>query len=972
MRYGNDKFNGFVVFFICCVYIVFFLLYLYFELKLNDMRKCLLIFAFALAVWFAASAEPVSVADAGRKAASFLHMRSVSQLQLLKTPYETFYVFAIRGGGFVIVSADNRVQPILGYSVVSDFAVDNIPSNLAAWLAGYDKQIRTVMEDASLPVHAGWQEQSAPKSADGYDSIVGPLMTTTWDQSPFYNDMCPMHGGERTMTGCVATAMAQVMKYWNWPATGVGQHSYNDGGYGVLSADFGATAYDWVNMPTALTSSSTAAQVSAVATLMYHCGVAVEMMYGTEADFGSGAYDLMWDNGLNYPCAENAFRTYFKYAPSLTGIARYRYPQNEWAAIIKNEIDHHRPVIYGGQVDGMGFGHQFVCDGYDTNGFFHFNWGWSGYSDGFYSLSNMVAGDYSLNQGHTAIIGIEPDTLFGSGATCTVNAVSSDPSMGSVTGGGVYNYRDTVLLRAVPASGFRFERWSNGKVLNPYPMLAHDVSLSAIFTRAVAEDGEVISYTGSDVSQTAYCQLKLSDRAGIKIPASVLPGHDYVKAVDFYYYSGKFVVNVHQGGEYAPGPIVYSQPFEIPRGNLRLFRAEFETPVPIDTTQNLWITIRIFDEMAMFGIPNLGVSDGNWVSRDDGATWQHLDEMPPFSSISNNTICWLIRCVTSHDSVVDMNRLPTTFLVAPEKVEVGDTVFVELLHSTVSTVEWDFGDADDYRVSSDSAFVVWNAAGWQSVGARVTGIGGSVDLSDTILVYDCNTPIATFPYVLSFDEQDIVQRACWELLLYGEENGYLSGGDYLNMYISDGTDNRYVSPFFDISGDQPVWLELTYYAPSTSLITVEISQGGVEDVDFVAIDTLPANVDIGNCQPINLSEYYQGNPVRIAVRMRHQPDVNHSSFELHRLRVRKGDEGIRDAEGAMLAVSPNPAVGRVAVSLPCPDGVLCLFDATGRQVMHRQMSSSETTIDVSALPGGVYLLQYTSARGTTSTRIVVQ
>ena len=181
-----------------------------------------------------------------------------------------------------------------------------------------------------------------------------------------------------------------------------------------------------------------------------------------------------------------------------------------------------------------------------------------------------------------------------------------------------------------------------------------------------------------------------------------------------------------------------------------------------------------------------------------------------------------------------------------------------------------------------------------------------------------------------------------------------------------------VGPLLSTTWDQSVWLELTHKTPSKAIITVEVSQGGVEDSDFVEISTLPASNDIVSTQPINLSEYYQGNPVRIAVRMRVQPDASNVLFELHGVRMWKNGEGVQDAVTAMPSFSPNPAWGRVAVSLPSPDGVLSLFDVRGRQVMRRQVSSTETTIDVSALPGGVYLLHYSSARGTSTSRLVVR
>ena len=937
------------------------------------MRKSLLVITLLVLVsCFAANAESVPATVAARKAAAFLQLKSDSQLKLMKSPYETFYLFDIKGGGFVIVSADYRVQPILGYSLGSSIDVDKLPSNCAAWLDSYDKQIRAAMEDASLPVHSGWQEQGTSKSGvDGYDSIVGPLLTTTWDQLPYYNNLCPMYHGERTLTGCVATAMAQIMKYWNWPDTGVSQHSYYTP-HGELSANF-ETAYDWANMPIELTSSSSPAQVAAVATLMYHCGVSVNMQYGTLADGGSGSYDIMHNNSLYYPCAENALRTYFKYSPELTGVMRLYSTDDEWEAMVKNEIDHRRPILYSG-TDPIG-GHQFVCDGYDTNGFFHFNWGYSGSGDGYFTLEALNPLDYDFNINQHAVFGIAPDTLFGSSSTCTVTVASADPSKGSVFGGGTYNYRDTVVLNATPANGYRFLRWSNGVNLNPYPILAHDVSLTAIFTKALAEEGDVLSYTGVNTSQQGVFNVNTSTRIGIKLPAYYLAGHNYLSAVDLYHYMGEYVIYVHSGGDDAPGPVVYTQPGAIRAASMSWNRIQFETPVPIDTNKNLWITVRFLDEeMASYmGVPNLKISDGNWISTDNGNSWIHLNLVQDASRWNDTSICWFIRCITSSDSIVDTQLSPSAFIVLPETCNVGDTVEVELLHSTASTVECDFHDADFFSIVSDTALLVWNNVGRHVVEARVESPVGSTVVGDTILVVDCVTPVSTYPYVINYVEDDEPLRVCWQIVSYGDRDGYYHLlSDYFSGIIFDGTDDRYISPLFDLSGDGTIMLEVKHETPSGSLATVEISQGGgIDSSDFTTIYPLPITDSIATTQPINLSLYNQGNPVRIAIRLRKEAGSSNPTIGIQGLRIWK-NLGIDDVEGTTLSVYPNPARHIVSVNLPDAHGTLTLFDVTGRQQMQRQTTSSEVTIDVSALPQGVYMLQYTSQRGTSTTRFVVQ
>lgn len=196
-----------------------------------------------------ASAKPVTPQAARQAAATFLHT-DAKALAGQPLAWPTMYLFAIDGGGFVLTSADDRVQPVLAYSPSGQWpsADSQLPASLRWWLDQYDAQIRAATGDETLSTHPGWRG-SAPKAV--YDNTVGPLMTTTWDQSPYYNDLCP----QGTLAGCVAVAMGQVMRYWNWPETGVGSHSY-DSPYGPLAANFGTNAYDWQHMPDALTAMS--------------------------------------------------------------------------------------------------------------------------------------------------------------------------------------------------------------------------------------------------------------------------------------------------------------------------------------------------------------------------------------------------------------------------------------------------------------------------------------------------------------------------------------------------------------------------------------------------------------------------------------------------------------------------------------------------------------------------------------------
>ncbi len=203
-----------------------------------------------------------------------------------REPAVNFYVFNINSTqGFVIVSGDDVVEPILGYSNKGSFDPDKIPPHVASWLKEYENQIQFAISQQMKPtpaIKAKWEFLSNTNHPEPFfkgPQGVSPLVQTTWNQSPYYNYMCPYdyNSDEYTVTGCVATAMAQVLKYWNYPTTGTGFHSYNDPNFGTQSADFGGTTYDWTNMPLSLSGPNTA-----VETLMYHCGVSVNMNYGVE------------------------------------------------------------------------------------------------------------------------------------------------------------------------------------------------------------------------------------------------------------------------------------------------------------------------------------------------------------------------------------------------------------------------------------------------------------------------------------------------------------------------------------------------------------------------------------------------------------------------------------------------------------------------------------------------------------------
>ncbi|MBO7647745.1 MAG: C10 family peptidase [Bacteroidales bacterium] len=312
------------------------------------------------------------------------------------------------GNGFVIISTDDRTNPILGYSTEGCLDIRKIPIQLQELLQGYASELQVLL---AQPAHtdaetaAKWRAlasgSTVPTRHEGH-VIVSPLVQTRWNQDAPYNALCPADTsgpGGHTFTGCVATAMAQIIRYWQFPPHGLGSHSYvadfasaGYGNYGTQTVDFWSATYDYSLMPDSVTTGSPVGQINEVAKLMYHCGVSVDMEYGA---FSSGAITSQ---------AASALNTFFGYSGCYAR-NKSQHTSTNWLYTIKNHLDGNRPVIYHG--NGPQGGHAFVCDGYTDDDYFHFNFGWSGQGDGYYTLTAICPASHNFNQGHGAIFGID-------------------------------------------------------------------------------------------------------------------------------------------------------------------------------------------------------------------------------------------------------------------------------------------------------------------------------------------------------------------------------------------------------------------------------------------------------------------------------------------------------------------------------------------------------------------------------------
>lgn len=381
------------------------------------MKKTLTIILFFVCMSQLAVADVVTADVASRCANallgtdSFKAPKTVSsrvRIRGVESSVPDYYVFNNPDGGWVLISAEDRVFPVIAYSESGFFDADDLPLNVNWWMSGITDAIKVVREsdiEAHAAVISAWNSLLNPGGAP--DAEKKELKTALWNQSSPYNDYCPIVAGEniRSVTGCVATAMAIVARYNMWPEKGKGviggYTTYNMGTY-IPPYSIDEHKYDWSQMPLSDggkgSSGWNAEQRHQVAQLMHDCGVMVEMDY-TYSD-GSGAFA---------EAVPQAMQEHLSYSRSSVNIYRSAYSLEKWFEMLRYEIAHDRVVLYSGA--GSAGGHAFVCDGYDTDGYkLHFNWGWGGAYNGYYTLDLTLYDGLQFDQDQTAAIGMCPDS----------------------------------------------------------------------------------------------------------------------------------------------------------------------------------------------------------------------------------------------------------------------------------------------------------------------------------------------------------------------------------------------------------------------------------------------------------------------------------------------------------------------------------------------------------------------------------
>ena len=415
---------------------------------------------------------------------------------VMKDNLPAYYIVRFEKGGWALISAEDTVDPLLGYSFDSEYKSEGQPEWIKGWLKEYTDQIEIARQTPNLHRHKRWSGDVVTRASE---DKIAPLITVNWNQDEPYNSLCPqVEGGPggRALVGCVAVAMGQALTVVRYPLRGKGTKSYNSPIGGRLSVNFdNEPDYDWDAIL------SGANNYAEVARLLYHCGVLIDMEYGAD---GSGAIS---NNIPGY------FRTYYGFPETCVGYFRNNYSGGDdaWHLLLQNELKRGRAIIYSGN-EGNQVGHCFNLDGWDGFNMYHVNWGWGGISDGFYTLDNLgdkVQGSYPDN--HRAIVGVAPL----SEAPYDIRLSTTRVKIGTPAGVAV---ADVTVYSDMAEAEYDFE--TKGPLLwngEDYAEASYEVRDGKLYTTKLIEDNSVNKmvyikaiYKGSGNSYEKKFDLQLS------------------------------------------------------------------------------------------------------------------------------------------------------------------------------------------------------------------------------------------------------------------------------------------------------------------------------------------------------------------------------------------------------------------------------------------------------------------------------
>ena len=776
---------------------------------------------------------------------------------------------------------------------------------------------------------------------------IGPLLSTTWNQGKYYNAMCPVDASGpdgHVWTGCVATAMAQVLRYWSYPIYGNSEHSYTHSTYGEQYADFAHTRYYWDSMPNTLTNYN-----DYVAQLMYHCGVAVNMNYSPS---GSGAF---------MSTARIAMINYFDYSRSATLTYKSYYGERAWDSLIMDQISKQMPVLYSGYGSG---GHAFVVDGYEPNDTtFHINWGWGGTYNGWYRLDDLTPGSYDFNSGQQAIVNLFPETGD------TIYTVMTSPTSTITDNGGYYFYKNNSLnkwlISPPEAQGILIE--FNSFVLVPgqdtlyvYAGVDETAQLFAAYSQDTLPDdlfvpaGTVLlkfvsgQYNAEQGFSLRY-NAKARDAGATYIETPY--GFDAcggVREVKTYIQNfGYETIDTLAIKVVIEGNTVFTI-YDTLLANLAYNEVDSFVVATYDFAQPGEYTIRVITQLA-------GDMDAN---NDTATTFFKVN--PPLSYINENFDgleyenfnqhwydtkyrIWLDG--SNETGTRNINKYLTAY------INNYDTTQFYFQHK-ISNISKKTFLSFDYRVLDRQAWPPGAAQIDDSSWIAVLISDNCADLFDTLFVIDANNYVPDTNFVQVFVPLDLYQGQDIIISFSGFWNvGYV----YLNL------DNFVVT---DSLSDN----DLISYTCRSDSITLQASNvsGGVDPLLFI----WQQSTDLLQWTTVDTFSTSDGLVVAIP------EDV------VYFRRVVIDSIGMKDTSNILqvdpqdcfttyLEVYPNPSQGHFVVTNLKP-GTVQLVDLSGRLIVNRQVGYSDEEFDLDGLQPGVYILRYIAGGRTMIKKIIIR
>lgn len=929
-----------------------------------------------------------------------------------------FYVFNVNAtAGFVMVAADDAVQPILAYSNEGAFDPNNLPDALKSWLQGYEQEIGFVRQHqikATSGITQVWNTLQTAAPAVPESGGIGPLLETQWNQGPNENMFCP--GG--SVTGCVATAMAQVMYYWKHPAQGIGSHSYVENDYGTLSADFGATAYQWGLMPWKPSSPD-----QWISKLMLHCGISVDMNYSPAG------------SGTNTSDVPNALKTYFKYDPNTVQyVSRASYTEAQWISLLKQELDALRPMQYRGV--GSGGAHSFVCDGYDDSNKFHMNWGWGGSSDGFFTVNALNPGSIGagggsggFNTAQGAVIGIQPDPnlqpdlqmlnppymaidnpAYGDNVTVEVEFANTggQPFTGEVTIG-IYNEIDGSLLKIREDLAYTFFNIGGAGAV---------VTYSFQVTIPPGNYNAVLVYRNQGVTEWQQVgQNSFANRANFLV-------------------NGGSLLALNSFTDISPNPVIQGQSFSVTGhfDNFLAFDYNVNLSVDLHDMDGSWIqeitakqvTIPSFlvntNVPVQFDIPNgLNVAPGTYkLIFWDNTAGKMVNIPGTYLTVDYLTLL----PVPPSPDVYEPNNTTANAYALPLNFQ-GNTAIIHTTGSNNHTTS----DVDYYRLDFpfDNNYIYRLQGRLYDAGDNSNGITYT---NDCIWRFTDNVIPWTPPYDNQMGtpggEFFIRQGSIW---FYVQSTFAGTSGNYLldlevtripaidhpcgaatlpvNGQVQSGYTNAnasasvYHEPNIPPAGDctflwcdseqgpraaHTIWFKFQAPALGNARVsTCNLANFDTQMAIYTASDCndistftiVAANDDGNNCNGftsiINAIGLTPGQTYYILI-----DGYENATGDLGIQITEIGSTDVEQVEATpdVLSVSPNPTTGLLRIQLKGENKMdqLTLTDLAGRALTNINMNGSDQNydLDMSHLPNGVYLLQVRSQAKTITQKVVLQ